>query len=222
MTRRTPNAFTLIELLVVIAIISLLVSILLPSLAVARALAQEAACAATMRQWSLTLMMYRQDHDDRLILHQWHPTHGWNITWELYLQELDYVEDRAFFVCPGQADRSRVTYTANALLWGYSYHSDPGYVNGHVERVKTVPAESVLLCENTHVFNQIPGYPCARFQHLHTTALHRDSSNFLFLDGHAEWQRDTGSYEIPPAGSGVFDPVSHRIWLRHWAVGLGA
>jgi prepilin-type N-terminal cleavage/methylation domain-containing protein/prepilin-type processing-associated H-X9-DG protein len=214
------TGFTLIELLVVVAIIAVLVAILLPAIQKARAAAQEAACLANLRQWSIALMTYRQDNQDRLILYQWHPMYHWNITWELYLMDLGYVKDKGLYICPGQPDKAKVTYTANAMLWGYSWRPNPEYVNGAVTLVRTDQSESVMLCENTHEFNQLTGFPSARFEHLHTTALHRSSCNFLFLDGHAAWQSDTGSYEMPPGGSGLFDPISHRTWLRHWPVGL--
>lgn len=55
--------FTLIELLVVIAIIALLVSILLPSLSTARTLAKILTAHAELRGVTISLGMYRQEHE---------------------------------------------------------------------------------------------------------------------------------------------------------------
>jgi prepilin-type N-terminal cleavage/methylation domain-containing protein/prepilin-type processing-associated H-X9-DG protein len=57
------RAFTLIELLVVIAIIAILAAILFPVFAGARKRGQQAACVSNMRQVSMALQSYVQDHD---------------------------------------------------------------------------------------------------------------------------------------------------------------
>jgi prepilin-type N-terminal cleavage/methylation domain-containing protein len=61
---RGRNGFTLIELLVVIAIIALLMSILMPALSYVRRQASSTVCQSNLRQLSLAMALYTQDHDD--------------------------------------------------------------------------------------------------------------------------------------------------------------
>jgi type II secretory pathway pseudopilin PulG len=58
-------AFTLIELLVVISTIALLMAILIPALARARKQATTMICQSRLRQWSMALAAYTQDHQGR-------------------------------------------------------------------------------------------------------------------------------------------------------------
>lgn len=60
---RKSSAFTLIELLVVISVIAVLLAILMPALGKARELAQGAACKGNLKNYTLAVAMYLDDHD---------------------------------------------------------------------------------------------------------------------------------------------------------------
>src|SRR5262249_26316425 len=62
--RAKPAGFTLIELLVVLAVIAVLTSLLLPTLGRAAARARTTRCCSNLRQVSLSLALYLQDHGE--------------------------------------------------------------------------------------------------------------------------------------------------------------
>jgi len=107
---KVPTGFTLIELLVVIAIIAVLVAILLPALTNARELAKQLACSSNMRQWSVALVMYSDDHHGDFPLYHdvygggWHQNQFWWFTMAPYLYA--HVEDQG----PQWTDEYMKTY----------------------------------------------------------------------------------------------------------------
>jgi prepilin-type N-terminal cleavage/methylation domain-containing protein/prepilin-type processing-associated H-X9-DG protein len=218
------KAFTLFELLVVVAIISVLISLLLPALGSARSQAKEVSCLSNLKQWNIVLTMYMQDNNDWLMPRQ--PYAGdWTISWEPQMVKAKYApDDKKFNTCPAQDDRTIrsslaypyaqqgatwVTYAANFYMWAREEHLDPdSMVGGNLHKIRTEPVTSIMMCETSHPYSAV-GY-CGAYNHLQCSPLHRDSSNFLFLDGHAGWMKDTGSW---------VDPISMKLFTRYWRVG---
>ena len=62
--RSAGAGFTLIELLVVIAILAILAALLLPALAKAKEKGRQSSCINSVRQQSLAVLMYADDHSD--------------------------------------------------------------------------------------------------------------------------------------------------------------
>jgi prepilin-type processing-associated H-X9-DG protein/prepilin-type N-terminal cleavage/methylation domain-containing protein len=85
---RPCRAFTLIELLVIIAILAILAALLLPALARVKGAGQRTECQSRLRQWTLALLMYKDDRADEL------PREGYEPFGETHLNNWAQVRGR--------------------------------------------------------------------------------------------------------------------------------
>ena len=98
-----PEGFTLIELLVVIAIIGILASMLLPVLSSGKEKARRATCKNNIRQFSVTALLYADDHNQMIFGGR---RLGDNYSHTVWLAQsaglalLEYVGTQRFAVCP--------------------------------------------------------------------------------------------------------------------------
>ena len=94
---RTRNAFTLVELLVVIAIVGILVALLIPAVQGARAAARRAQCSNNLRQTSLGVLQYANQHErlPEVLSPKFSQRRGVDLTWRYTI--LPYIEEQMIF-----------------------------------------------------------------------------------------------------------------------------
>jgi prepilin-type N-terminal cleavage/methylation domain-containing protein/prepilin-type processing-associated H-X9-DG protein len=125
------TGFTLVELLVVIGVIALLAGILVPSLAKARGHSRRTACLSNLRTLGQSLVMYANDHKERLpngnppqTADDWAGTQN-----VLVAFNRNYVKSPAVFRCPEDNDDvpteiNNADYlTPNSARLSYEFYS---------------------------------------------------------------------------------------------------
>lgn len=209
---RRTSGFTLIELLVVIAIIALLAAILFPVFARARENARRSSCQSNLKQISLGIIQYTQDHDERLPIGHAGGTAQQRLetAWAMTIQP--YVKSIQLFQCPSDStkgyDPDPVTghpgltdYAANIFaipVIGASETtvklSQIAYPSTMVMLMETRPASNYPYStwhwinweppalNNGYMRGQSPGNPRSD-----PTVKHLMGSNWAFIDGHVKW-----------------------------------
>lgn len=167
-TIRTARGFTLVELLVVIAIIAILASMLLPALARAKTKAKSIASLNNLRQISIGMTLYRDDHNGRFPGHSLPAVTGQaRVRWadlifpymqneEVYLspglrpEELSFMNKPFAHTAPGGVETPGVTRYYGGYGFNYQYlgntRTPGGVAPFHATDASILaPANTVLL-----------------------------------------------------------------------------
>lgn len=219
MKRIRSSGFTLIELLVVIAIIAILAALLIPALAGGKEKARRAACKNAIRQFSIAVHMYANDHEDLVppgnsnIQHDHHlPVLG-NITSNAIVQ---YAGTDRIAHCPSYGDWFIVQQAQRPFderqygyVIGYNYHGGhtntpwpalPGYAGTWISPLRLTGDSSLVLVSDMNDWS--PGYG-------QTFAPHGKNGAIL-----------NGGPNNPYTGSGAQAPSSAEIGAAGGNVGL--
>ncbi|MBI4025225.1 MAG: type II secretion system protein [Verrucomicrobia bacterium] len=121
-TAPSLHAFTIIELLVVVAIISILAAMLMPAIKNAQETAKSAGCVNNLRQMSIAVVSYADDHDG------WTPLPGWGsgtppsgtiaFDWNWYCLITPYLTSEPFTPGGGAYTRFREIFLKDGRITG--------------------------------------------------------------------------------------------------------
>ncbi len=212
-------AFTLIELLVVISIIAVLAAMLMPAIALVRDAARTTRCQSNMRQLGLCMLAYPTEWEGLLppAIKDWSNYSGsgadrgscWQILRDtgflpgIKSDAADYqLSNYPFLRCPAK-QRQGMNYSqtfhysvTDALLGSR--------VNGDQLPLARVRRPANLILSSDVAGGSFSWYPtymspnvswCSPADFVSWSAPHRDSTNWVFADGHVEGAKYQGTYQ---------------------------
>ena len=207
------RAFTLIELLMVMGIIAILAALLLSVIGHAKASAQAVTCRNNLRQWGIATQLYAAANNDFL------PKEGKptpletdlsNPAYEAWYTQLPALMNlpryagmpwrtnpsvdpgKTIWICPSNRRRCNASSKTNNLF----HYCLNQWVNGagsnnYPTRLVCVPHPSVTVW----LFDNGKLAAVAEWNNVHSN-LHNHGAQFVFLDGHVAWFKNTEYWDF--------------------------
>ncbi len=208
------RAFTLIELLVVMAIIAVLAAIIFPVFATYCGKARQTSCGSNERQIGTAILMYAQDHDERLFFYgttrtpsqsrsgavlpnaeSANPVRWWNAL-------MPYLKSPQILVCPDDEAPTLSNDAAGQATIRRSYIACRFAEALALAQVE-LPTETMVVTEKwgrapdgspvtdswIEPFNGDFNYDPVRDRMALAANRHTGGINSTFLDGHSRWMK---------------------------------
>ena len=199
-TRHRQSArpgFTLIELLVVIAIIAILAALLLPSLTKAKEKGRQTTCINSLRQLTLAVIMYADEHGDVLPPVGYNDTAGNEVDWPTLLDPyLHYVAK--IHLCPTDLKSQLNSYGLNELAFVDLTDPDP-LPPSRLAAVRSpstclmqgdIGTEDDFITQRPDTLKLVaPGSDLNDDKDARPSTRHSSQSDLGFMDGHGEHKR---------------------------------
>jgi prepilin-type N-terminal cleavage/methylation domain-containing protein/prepilin-type processing-associated H-X9-DG protein len=211
------RALTLIELLVVMAIIAILAALLLSVIGRVKASARAVTCRNNLRQWGTATQLYAADNGDRLPPDGTPNGSSTNSGWYNDLPHIlglpPYGEmpwrtnalidpGRCLWICPANTRRSN----GNNLFHYCLNKNVNGSGTGNQIRLVSIPHPSVTVW----LFDNGGLAAVAQWNNVHSN-LHSHGAQFVFLDGHVAWFKNT-EYWNPKTKQGLTNNPK-LVWI---------
>jgi prepilin-type processing-associated H-X9-DG protein/prepilin-type N-terminal cleavage/methylation domain-containing protein len=211
------GAFTLLELLVVIAIIAILAGLLLPALARAKEKARAAGCQSQMRQISLAVRLYADDHDD-YFPRSLHSAGAYNQrAWGQAIAPQLGVATAAYTNLLKGVYHCASDKRADAWSYGQNVYFELGPSDDYFGQPQTWrrcssiprPASTILQAENAGEADHIMPHFWVNLADAEDVAAKRHSgrANYNFVDGHATSLRLTDTFN-PSTRLDLWNPLT--------------
>ncbi len=216
--KNRKRAFTLIELLVVIAIIAILAAILFPVFARARENARRSSCQSNFKQIGLGIAQYTQDYDERFPFNYGFGAGGmYSDSFDIYNFStppagyiswmngiFPYTKSWQLLRCPSATQsagappvgNSSTNYIVNGVV---IVALNPPDVRNTISLAAISNTADIIILQEGQEYS---AYSSVRpFRNTSTTATralhasfgssHFDGGNYLFVDGHVKWLKQS-------------------------------